>query len=464
MSPLRSAAFSAVVAVAIGIPPAAAQPDHLKCYKVKDPLAKTQYSATLEGLTVETGCVIKTPAKLDCVPASKTNVSPPPPGGGAGGVPNTFACYKVKCPRATLAGFSVSDQFGTRPVTPSTAKLLCAPAASPTTTTSTSTTSTTIPSACCGPQRMTLTSSGGTMTFRTLPPSSLPPGLVATLDLAPPTPFPGCAHTAIVPPGGFTALPFCVEGTGFTGTITARGCASGGSDGSGMVWDTLAACVDADVSRVGDTSDPDGAACGTLGAGCNIMPGGAGDDALGNIDTTRGDGSCDTSPGVHVRFDVPVTLTVWNDNDGNCPDTDGQFDPGTDILVLQYDMIVSPTTSAANADFTELNGDTCEFSGGGPDHTQHCTGDPARPCGTSTQCSTPPAGTCTAGPLRGVPATGPCCTVGQPVTLVASMLVFTGSAPFYDILSSMRLDTSVSACDPWPGPASCTLTTDPCED
>jgi hypothetical protein len=182
------------------------------------------------------------------------------------------------------------------------------------------------------------------------------------------------------------------------------------------------------------------------------------------VNTTRGDTVCDTAPGIHTRFDVPATLLLWNDFDGNCPDSDGTFDPGTDVLVLQYDMILSPTTNTANADFTELNGDACDLAGGGPDHTKHCSLDPARPCGTSNQCTPPAAGTCVDGPTQGTPAAGPCCTVGQTTTLVASNIVFGGAAPYFDILMSMRLNMSVTACDAWPGPASCTLTTDPCED
>src|SRR5438093_13055132 len=76
--------------------PAGAQPvgDHLKCYKVKDPLAKTSYSADLGGLVAEPGCTIKVPAIMACVPSSKTNVTPEPPGSGATGTPNAFGCYK----------------------------------------------------------------------------------------------------------------------------------------------------------------------------------------------------------------------------------------------------------------------------------------------------------------------------------------------------------------------------------
>jgi len=108
--------------------PAVAQ-THLKCYGVRhDPQARKNYTANLSGLTQENGCQIRVPARMVCVPANKTNVSPAPPGGGASGVPNKFACYKIRCPHAVLPNAAVHDQFGNRSMTPRQGKLLCAPA------------------------------------------------------------------------------------------------------------------------------------------------------------------------------------------------------------------------------------------------------------------------------------------------------------------------------------------------
>jgi len=118
-------------------------PDHLQCYKVKDPQTKAKYTADLDGLVAEPGCTIKVPAIMACVPATKTNVQPTPPGGGGMGTPNSFFCYKVKCPKVTLTTLAGTDQFGSRSVRPTTTKLLCAPLAGPTTTTITTTSSTT---------------------------------------------------------------------------------------------------------------------------------------------------------------------------------------------------------------------------------------------------------------------------------------------------------------------------------
>ena len=137
----RLATFVALAALSLLASSAQPQvPDHLKCYKVKDPQAKISYVATLTGLTLETGCVIQVPAKQLCVPAIKSNVSPTPPGGGGSGIPNTFLCYKVKCPQGALPQLTAKDQFGSRTVTPTKAQLVCAPAAPVPTTTTTTTT------------------------------------------------------------------------------------------------------------------------------------------------------------------------------------------------------------------------------------------------------------------------------------------------------------------------------------
>jgi hypothetical protein len=71
-------------------------------------------------------------------------VTPPPPGGGGTGTPNPFGCYKLKCPKGTVPPtLALHDQFGSRVVTPSKAKMLCAPGEGVTTTTVTSSTTTT---------------------------------------------------------------------------------------------------------------------------------------------------------------------------------------------------------------------------------------------------------------------------------------------------------------------------------
>jgi len=81
-------------------------------------------------------CALSASASAHC--STKTNVSPAP----VGGVDNTgpagrFLCYKLKCPKATLAQLQWHDQFGNRLVTPSVPKILCAPEITSTSTTTT---------------------------------------------------------------------------------------------------------------------------------------------------------------------------------------------------------------------------------------------------------------------------------------------------------------------------------------
>src|SRR5262245_51182212 len=100
-----SALVSVTVALlACGSFVSAQVPDHLKCYRLKDPAKRTKYVADLDGLAPEPGCVIQVPAKYLCVNTAKTNVQPTPPGGGpAGRDAGTFLCYGLRCPRATHA-------------------------------------------------------------------------------------------------------------------------------------------------------------------------------------------------------------------------------------------------------------------------------------------------------------------------------------------------------------------------
>jgi hypothetical protein len=126
-----------VVALALATTAAAQVPDHLQCYKVKDPAARRTYTATLDGLLVQQGCVVKVPAVMVCTDAEKTNVSPTPPGAPPGPTPRTYGCYKLKCARDALPPVALNDQFGSRVVQPMASRLLCAPATPVSTTTST---------------------------------------------------------------------------------------------------------------------------------------------------------------------------------------------------------------------------------------------------------------------------------------------------------------------------------------
>ena len=105
--------------------------DHLECYKIKDPQPSALYRADLMGLAAEPGCVVKVPAKLACVPTTKSNVVPPASGPSGTGEPNAFACYHVKCPRRSTISLPVVDQFGGRTLTLRKGRFLCAPAPAP---------------------------------------------------------------------------------------------------------------------------------------------------------------------------------------------------------------------------------------------------------------------------------------------------------------------------------------------
>jgi hypothetical protein len=137
MRPSRFVLIGALVCATVSVaPPVRAQvPDHLKCYKIKDPL-KLAGSVDIE--TPQFGedrpgandCQVSK-AKLFCVPATKTNVSGVVtlPFSGAPR-PGDQICYKVKCrtPLSPIADQQVTDQFGTRTLAKFKASLLCVPA------------------------------------------------------------------------------------------------------------------------------------------------------------------------------------------------------------------------------------------------------------------------------------------------------------------------------------------------
>ena len=198
------AALSLSLSFGLALPTAAQVPDHLKCFRVRDQLRQTFYSADLSGLVPQAGCRIKVPAAFICLPSTKTNVSPTPPGGGEGPPAGGFACYRVKCPRAELPGVVIDDQFGTRTGTPAFANMLCAPL-NPTTsgTVSTTTVTTTVP-----------TSTSST-TSTTLPCPYTGPPVYDPNSFAACNPSCGGAHcvpTEIVPSGLQSLLAACTDG------------------------------------------------------------------------------------------------------------------------------------------------------------------------------------------------------------------------------------------------------------
>ena len=121
MKPLRTAFATAAFLFAPALllsEPAAAQLDHLLCYRMSDPLQVTNaldLQAELQPEFTQQGCTIVKPFQF-CVPATKTNVQPPPPNPGITGQPlqNDYICYLVKCPKPTVPFRNVADQFGQR--------------------------------------------------------------------------------------------------------------------------------------------------------------------------------------------------------------------------------------------------------------------------------------------------------------------------------------------------------------
>jgi hypothetical protein len=305
--------------------------------------------------------------------------------------------------------------------------------ASTTTTSESSTTTTTMGPACCEPAHIETTSSAGTLQVSTLPAFPFPPNVLTTIEVG--AGDADCRHTGIVPAGGFSVPAFCIPALGYTSDVIPKGCASGGAAGAAVVWDAVSTAPDPNITRVGDTSDPDDGSCGTLGSGCTTVAGGAGADTKGNINTTRG-GSPIAGGAVHTLVDIPVTSITWNDVDLACPDPDGVFDPGNDTLVTQFDFILSPTTGSSSATFTDLNGDSCSRAGNGP-NSQSGSGSPAE---------------------------GPCCVVGQATTVLATGVAFSGAAPLYDLSFKSITPTTISNCSAPQSADTCTLTADPCQD
>ena len=103
--------------------------NHFTCHKLKDELAKVTATRSLgedtpSGLVSDTGCVVKLPAKLACIPTFKDLSAPQ----GVAFQSNPVLCYAVKCPKLAFGPWTLTDQFGTHNVSPSVPKILCAPA------------------------------------------------------------------------------------------------------------------------------------------------------------------------------------------------------------------------------------------------------------------------------------------------------------------------------------------------
>lgn len=115
---------------------AVAQPiDHLKCYRIKDAVARGYYTTAVDtrdpaDFPVEAGCSVRVPASLLCVAARQIVISPAPPGGTSAGQPSQdYLCYKLRCARHQPT-LNLADQFGTHQVTVKQSNLYCTPVCS----------------------------------------------------------------------------------------------------------------------------------------------------------------------------------------------------------------------------------------------------------------------------------------------------------------------------------------------
>jgi len=118
-----AAAFAALLWPALSSAQTGLPYDHLSCFRVKDPI-RGAYAVDLVPLQMPTfskasGCKLRVPAKLFCIPVQKMNVKPPPPLTVNGVQAQDYLVYQVACPRAVVNGgqpLPVVDQFGTRPI------------------------------------------------------------------------------------------------------------------------------------------------------------------------------------------------------------------------------------------------------------------------------------------------------------------------------------------------------------
>ena len=294
---------------------------------------------------------------------------------------------------------------------------------------------------CCAAERVTITSgSGGTLKVGGFAPFPFPPGVVTILDSA--AGDANCKHAVTVPAGGFTVPPFCIPALNYTSQVTANGCESGSGDGAGFLWDGNAGAHGGtpatNVVKKADSSD------GVCDPGSGTC---ANDDLnlLGDIDAVVSAGGDPNK--VATKLDIPAHSRTWQDAAG-CPGN-GIYNPGEgDVLITEFDFILSPTTGQATGQFTDKNGNGCALPGGSSGF-----GAP------SAQCAAGATGPCS---ITGVQATGPCCVVGQSTTTVTVGEAFSNSFPLYDLGFMNYIPTTVSACGAFQT-GTCTVSTDACK-
>ncbi len=267
------------------------------------------------------------------------------------------------------------------------------------------------------------------------------------MDTGPAIGAPGeCRHNAVLPPGGFFVPHFDIPALNYCSEFIDLNCESGTGTGAGALWDGhgTAGLAMTNVTKVGDTSD---GVCDTsfTGANCTTAAGGAGANTLGDVDET-----ISLAPGGGVRsvLDIRAESLTWSDSvcspaitPGCCVTSLYGDDTVTngELLITDFTFVLSPTTNVATGQFVDKNSDGCFRAGSGFN-----TPGPDGPKS-----------------LIGSPAAGPCCVVGQPTTVVAVGIGFSGGGPLFDLGFVSTIPNTVAACGE-PSSGSCVVTTDPC--
>ena len=308
------------------------------------------------------------------------------------------------------------------------------------TTTTSSTTTSTIASTCCSAERTTLSSSAGTLKVGGFAPFPFPAGVVTIIDAG--APDATCKHPVTLPAGGFAVPPFCIPALQYTSQVISTGCAVGTGDGAGFLWDgNASANGGVPMTNVTKNADSSDGVCDNSGAACANRD----LNLLGDIDETISAGGVATK--LAVQLDIPAHSRTWQDAAG-CPGN-GIYNAGEgDVLITEFDFILSPTTGVATGAFVDKNADGCALPGGSAGF-----GAP------SAQCSAGAAGPCTA---SGVQADGPCCTVGQSTTVATVGAAFSNSFPLYDLGFINVVPSTVQSCGAFVSDT-CTVSTDSCQ-
>lgn len=148
------------------------------------------------------------------------------------------------------------------------------------------------------------------------------------------------------------------------------------------------------------------------------------------VDITVGNGAADTcgSGTANATVSVPVFTTTWQ-RFGFCPDPDGTYNPGPDILIVSFPQTLDFTTDAALGDWADLDPNGCCIAGAGPaTFTNPCN--PGGPGGLSS------TGTCIN--LAGLNV------AGNDVTTVAAGAVGSSGSPLYDLTFVTTLPNAIT--------------------